>query len=592
MFIKFADETNLRTLRKISLLKKFILLTMLSPLSGISAPRDRAVIDMPDRGDTLPLNTIMDSVYSIIRETDEHIPGSSSEEPLKKKTDAFMRLGKRFYREGLYTNAFNAFTEALRLAEENHIMPLLPDIYSSIGTIYCTWSDYNTGLSYYLKGMELCSPTHDTDTYRSLLINIQGAYINLNDVLNATVFYEKMCAMPAQNETTRYFKEANRGLLLLSEGKQMQAIPFLRHAATLGKELDPSLHASSLDYIGDAYLSSQPDSALLYWEKAVDIQGIPPIMRMGILKKLTDTHKNLHRRDKAIFYGDIYMALYDSIFKISEINRIRDIHLAYENKKKLQQIENLSNEKEQQSIKISRQRWALILVAAVLIIFLAMTAALMRQKRRLHQTYVHLFHSHKETLAAQSVREQRETSLLNEIAELRAELESSRMIDEPTDYAECRINDVNVENEGLTLETTATEPRTQSADRLTEEKRREILKAVENVLRDESLICDPDFSINIMAKTSGINSRYLSQVINDTYGCNFRAKLNECRMIIAQRRILDIKNYGNLTIQAIAESVGYRSQSGFVQLFKKATGFTPSMFQKMAKEDGKSLTDS
>ncbi|MGM9866391.1 MAG: helix-turn-helix domain-containing protein [Lepagella sp.] len=56
-------------------------------------------------------------------------------------------------------------------------------------------------------------------------------------------------------------------------------------------------------------------------------------------------------------------------------------------------------------------------------------------------------------------------------------------------------------------------------------------------------------------------------------------------MTIAQRRILDVKHYGNLTIQAIAESVGYRSQSGFVQLFKKATGFTPSMFQKMVREE-------
>ena len=35
------------------------------------------------------------------------------------------------------------------------------------------------------------------------------------------------------------------------------------------------------------------------------------------------------------------MMLSDSIFKISEINRIRDIHSAYENEKKLRQIESL-----------------------------------------------------------------------------------------------------------------------------------------------------------------------------------------------------------------------------------------------------------
>lgn len=266
----------------------------------------------------------------------------------------------------------------------------------------------------------------------------------------------------------------------------------------------------------------------------------------------------MHRRDQAVFYGNKYMMLSDSIFKISEINRIRDIHSAYENEKKLRQIESLSSEKREQSIKISHQRWALVSVVTALLVFLAMTMVLIRQKRKLHQTYVHLFHSHKETLAAQSEKERREESMRREIERLRGELEEK----EP-----------------------AVSRQPQSVDKLTDERRGEILEAVEKALRDEDLICDPDFSINALAEATGVNSRYLSQVINDTYGCNFRAKLNECRMTIAQRRILDIRNYGNLTIQAIAESVGYRSQSGFVQLFKKATGFTPSMFQKMAKED-------
>ena len=221
------------------------------------------------------------------------------------------------------------------------------------------------------------------------------------------------------------------------------------------------------------------------------------------------------------------MMLSDSIFKISEINRIRDIHSAYENEKKLRQIESLSSEKREQSIKISHQRWALVSVVTALLVFLAMTVVLIRQKRKLHQTYVHLFHSHKETLAAQSEKERREESMRREIERLRGELEK----------------------------------------------------------KEPAVSRQPHFSINALAEATGVNSRYLSQVINDTYGCNFRAKLNECRMTIAQRRILDIRNYGNLTIQAIAESVGYRSQSGFVQLFKKATGFTPSLFQKMAKED-------
>lgn len=583
MFTKFADETNLATLKKILCLKIVLTLLLLFPVAAICAPDDGAFINVPGHVDKLHIQTVVDSVYSIIREADESLSESSPRGQLIKKTEALVSLGKFFYREGLYTNSFNAFSNALRLAEENRFTSLLPNIYNNIGTIYCTWSDYTTGLSFYKKGIEHCSSRHDTDNYRSLLINIQGAYINIKDVRNASIYYDRMCAMPEQNEITRYFKEANRGLFLLTEGKRTESIPFFRKAAAIAKEFDSSLLASSLDYIGDAYSDTHTDSALHYWEKAVAMEGIPAIMRLGILKKLTDTNKRLHRRDQAVFYGNKYIMLSDSIFKISEINRIRDIHSAYENDKKLRQIETLSTEKREQSIKIGNQKRALFIVVTAMLVFLAMTVMLIRQKRKLHQTYLHLFHSHKETLEAQSEKERREESMQREIDSLRSELAvktASRICVDNTSESENEAPERTEDKGAATLM-----KQIQSVDRLSDEKRNKILEAVKKALRDENLICNPDFSITAMAKATGVNSRYLSQVINDTYGCNFRTKLNECRMTIAQRRILDVKNYGNITIQAIAESVGYRSQSGFVQLFKKATGFTPSMFQKMAKEE-------
>lgn len=525
---------------------------------AISSSGANEYVEVPDISDTLPLQRMVDSTYSVIRQAEESNRGSITAEQLVKKAEAFMGLGKSFYQEGLYTNSFNAYTNALQLAEEHRLTALLPRIYNGIGSIYCTWSDYATGLIYYKKGIEQCSQQRDVETYRSLLINIQGAYIILEDIKDAKIYYKKMCAMKAQNGLTRYFKESNQGLFLLSEGKIEPSITYFRKSGAIGKQIDASLYATSLDYIGDAYSKTMPDSALKYWEDALAVKGIAPIMRLSVLKKLANINKRLQRHDKSAYYGNEYMMLSDSIFKLSEINRIRDIHAAYENNKKLRQIESLSIEKKAQSIQIRHQRRAIFLIIIVLVIVMTMTIVLMRQKRKLRQTYIHLFHSHKETLATQSENERREEDLRQEISRLRAGLEEK----EPQ---------------------AARQP--QSVDKLSEEKRKEILESVEKVLRDEDMICDPDFSIQVLAEATGVNSRYLSQVINDTYGCNFRTKLNECRMTIAQRRILDVKHYGNLTIQAIAESVGYRSQSGFVQLFKKATGFTPSMFQKMAREE-------
>ena len=49
----------------------------------------------------------------------------------------------------------------------------------------------------------------------------------------------------------------------------------------------------------------------------------------------------------------------------------------------------------------------------------------------------------------------------------------------------------------------------------------------------------------------------------------------------------DLNNYGNYTIEAISESVGFKSRSTFVTSFKRITGLTPSQYQRMAREESK-----
>ncbi len=95
---------------------------------------------------------------------------------------------------------------------------------------------------------------------------------------------------------------------------------------------------------------------------------------------------------------------------------------------------------------------------------------------------------------------------------------------------------------------------------------------------------DPDFSLNMLAEKIGSNSKYVSQVINDR-GCNFRNFINEYRIGEARRRLLDVDRFGNWTIQSIANSVGFLSTSTFNAAFKKFTGMTPSLYQKMSRSD-------
>jgi AraC-like DNA-binding protein len=76
----------------------------------------------------------------------------------------------------------------------------------------------------------------------------------------------------------------------------------------------------------------------------------------------------------------------------------------------------------------------------------------------------------------------------------------------------------------------------------------------------------------------------VSQVIHEHCGLNFNAFLNQYRIKEACKRMSDTTRYGNYTIEAIANDVGFRSRSAFASSFKRITGLTPSEYQRFAQD--------
>lgn len=122
---------------------------------------------------------------------------------------------------------------------------------------------------------------------------------------------------------------------------------------------------------------------------------------------------------------------------------------------------------------------------------------------------------------------------------------------------------------------------------LSDEQSTRLLEKVNSVLEDVNVISRDDFSLAMLAKMVESNTKYVSMVINETYGKNFKTYLNEYRIREACRRLADEETYGNMTIQAIYEQLGYKTATSFVNAFRKINGMTPSQYQKLAKEGKK-----
>ncbi|WP_175402872.1 helix-turn-helix domain-containing protein [Mangrovivirga cuniculi] len=100
-----------------------------------------------------------------------------------------------------------------------------------------------------------------------------------------------------------------------------------------------------------------------------------------------------------------------------------------------------------------------------------------------------------------------------------------------------------------------------------------------SLIEGEKLYLNPSFKIADLSELSNINSRKISQVINQTQQKNFSSFINDYRLKEVKKRLTDEK-YGNLSILGIAQECGFKSGGRFNVLFKEKYGVTPSQYRK------------
>lgn len=113
-----------------------------------------------------------------------------------------------------------------------------------------------------------------------------------------------------------------------------------------------------------------------------------------------------------------------------------------------------------------------------------------------------------------------------------------------------------------------------------------LLKIME-VFDNSDEIYSSTFSVDRLAELAGLKTRYVSSVISSMTGKNFASLLGEYRVKEACRMLDNPRAYGNLTIEAISNKVGFKSRTSLRTAFKKVTGMTPSMYQQAASEHQK-----
>lgn len=244
---------------------------------------------------------------------------------------------------------------------------------------------------------------------------------------------------------------------------------------------------------------------------------------------ISDYYTILGNRDSMIEYRNRYFSLKDTLIGYQQVASIKEMSFMDD----LRKVNNLMSENRQ------RQQWLFAVSLVLLIIVLVICVFLVilyRKNKQLRSSYQKLFNKNQDVLRLE---------------------EKNKQLRSDGKYKNSNLAD--------------------------DEKQR-LFEKIEQTLSADQSIYLQNFTLAQLSQLVGSNYKKVSQVINEISGDNFNMLLNEYRIKEACRRINDEENYLTLTLEAIAESVGFKSRSTFLHAFKRFTGLTPSEYIRIRKD--------
>lgn len=460
-----------------------------------------------------------------------------TDEELTDCSLANLKVGDIFYARGNYINALENYQEGLKLSETSASKTHLPLIYKNIGNVYCMFKDYGKGFDYYKKAYQI-RPKNDNELTFRILANLFGVCINRKDLEGAKKYRQLLFAAPRPYlPIDQFFLSFSTALMASQEARYAESNKILVNLADFcnRNKLPPTYICSAYAELYSNYQNlGDIDQAKHYISLCIDYAEREKMLHYipETLRDMAQIQRKTGNATLAQQYERQYLSLMDSIYNSQRFNVVKNQQFMYEVDKTDKEITRLHQEEEihRQNARLYQLLFLVSILAIVLVSMLLFYVV--RQKRDLEASYRKLYDINRSHVETGEKKAPRATNLLKE------------------------------------------------------DQKQLLLDGIRRVMEETDEYCQPEFTVATLAKLIDSNERYVSMVVNDHFGKSFTEVLNDYRIKKACERLTtNNAKYAQLTIAAIGQSVGYKSQTTFVKQFRKCTGLTPSVYQKFVAED-------
>lgn len=498
----------------------------------------------------------------------------------KEKADSAVVLKKKgdmFYYTGRFPEALDYYTRGLDKAESEENTDVYNACIGCIGNVYASIGDYNRCLYYYNQGYNAAVKAGNTDMQFSFLSNILACYCLMKDVKKAKAYFNMLMRLPVNNQQNRqYYSLYNQGFIAQAAGDYAMAEYYHKKALDFAKERNMPLMYLQAQYmeLGNIALKRKDaGKAVRYFEQCRDMTSEMdnPDKMVKVYKNLSEAYAAAGIKDSAAKYKAMYLELSDTVFNKSQF---------YISSSKLFEYENSVNKKIIDSLNMrNTTQLVVIIVFVIMLIVLTVLYRMLRLKnRKLTDAQILLVSKNEELMKS----DKQSRLLLEQYAKAVNTVHEDDVPDVAGEAGQESTGDMEGEAEDAHGKADEADKKERTAVALlSEEQKNLLLNKINTVMADMSVISRSDFNLNTLAQMVGSNTKYVSWAINDVYGKNFRQFLSEYRIREACRRLSDKEHYGNMTLQAIYEELGYNSAASFIQAFKKVNGMTPSTYQRL-----------